>query len=228
MIDSNTLLFGSFAREAGNIGCRLFNTAFKYYGINAIYKSFSVDNMKDAVEAALTLDMKGFAVTMPFKKEILNYVDEKDDYVEKIAAANTIINKDGKLLAYNTDFLAAREFMCSSSFQRLHVLGSERLYILGAGGYAEAVKSAAKEAGFRFINITRENWDILSTLMGCLIYNCTPLVNIVHTSNKYIDCLTDTKTGRKLALMQASYQFGLYTSKEFPFNTGERWEDIIK
>lgn len=212
MINKDTLLFCSFAKKAGNTGCRLFNTAFKYYNMNAIYKSFSVDNIKDAVKAARALDIKGFAVTMPFKKEILNYVDEIDWLTEKIGAANTIVNEEGRLLAYNTDFLAAKEFISGLTFNGF--------YILGDGGYAAAVKYAAKELGFDFINVTRKNWDIVPTIRGCLIYNCTPVINEIHSSNQYIDCLTTTKTGKKLALMQAAHQFKLYTNKEFPFNIG--------
>ena len=60
-INQDTLLYGSFAQKAGSKGCKLFNTCFDYYQLNAIYKSFSVDNIKQAVEAARTLDIKGFA-----------------------------------------------------------------------------------------------------------------------------------------------------------------------
>lgn len=213
MINKDTLLFGSFAEKAGNTGCRLFNTAFKYYDINAIYKSFSVNNIEDAVNAARTLNFKGFAITMPFKIKVLDYVDELSNDVEKIGAANTIINNDGKLMAYNTDFLAAKEFISKNYF-------SEHLYILGDGGYAAAVKHAARELGVNFTLITRKNWGVLDTLKDCLIYNCTPLVNKVDKSNKYIDCLVTTETGRKLVLIQASHQFKLYINKEFPLEVG--------
>ena len=46
------------------------------YGLNKIYKSFSIDNIGDAVNAVRTLDIKGFAITMPYKVEVLDYVDE--------------------------------------------------------------------------------------------------------------------------------------------------------
>lgn len=208
MIDKDTLLFGSFAKSAGSMGCRLFNTAFKYYGINAIYKSFSVSNIKDAVDSARTLNFKGFAITMPFKMKVLDYVDEMDSDVEKIGAANTIINKNGKLIAYNTDFFAAEEFL--NMYYK-----SKYLYILGDGGYAAAVKHAAEKHDIDFIAITRKNWDMIYTLTNCLIYNCTPVINKLHKSNTYIDCLTTTKTGKELALIQASHQFKLYIDGNF-------------
>ena len=214
MIDKDTLLFGSFAEKAGNIGCRLFNTAFKYYDMNAIYKSFSVNSIEDAMNAARTLNFKGFAITMPFKIGVLDYVDELDNNVKKIGAANTIINKNGRFIAYNTDFLAAKEFISKNYYF------SEYLCILGDGGYAAAVKHAARELGVDFTLITRKNWGVLDTLKDCLIYNCTPVVNKVDKSNKYIDCLVTTETGRKLVLIQASHQFKLYINKEFPLYVG--------
>ena len=46
MINKDTKVYCSFAKTAGNLGCRLFNTAFNHHGINAIYKSFSVNDIK--------------------------------------------------------------------------------------------------------------------------------------------------------------------------------------
>lgn len=210
MINKDTLLFGSFAKVAGNAGCRLFNTAFNYCNINAIYKSFSVNNIKEVVSAAKTLNFRGFAVSMPFKIEILKYVDKISKDVKKIGAANTIINTDGYLTAHNTDFLAAREFLSKYKDSFNH------LYILGNGGYAAAVKYAAINLDFKFTIITRKNWNVITTIRDSLIYNCTPVMNDIDDSNIYIDCLVDTKTGKKLASIQAHHQFVLYTNREFP------------
>ena len=110
-INKDTDIYCSFAKTAGNTGCQMMNTAFYYYGLNKIYKSFSVNNIEEAVEAARTLKIRGFAVTMPFKTEVLKYVDWSDNKTEIIGAANTVINNEGLLTAYNTDYLAAKEFL---------------------------------------------------------------------------------------------------------------------
>ena len=68
-INKDTEIYCSFAKKAGNTGCQMMNSAFYYYGLNKIYKSFSVDNIGLAVEAVETLDIKGFAITMPYKKK---------------------------------------------------------------------------------------------------------------------------------------------------------------
>tara|TARA_R110000824_G_scaffold207562_2_gene393006 strand:- start:426 stop:1088 length:663 start_codon:yes stop_codon:yes gene_type:complete len=217
-INKDTEIYCSFAKNAGNTGCQMMNSAFYYYGLNKIYKSFSVDNIENAVKSVRTLNIKGFAITMPFKKEVLKYVDEIDDSA-KIGAANTVINNNNKLKAYNTDFLAASDYL-----KRLEV-DYANFYILGNGGYALAVKAAAEALGMAYINITRKNWEQLSNTRNSLIYNCTPVENlkaIIHNSNTIIDCLTQTDTGKQLASMQASYQFKLYTRLEFPIGSSNK------
>ncbi len=212
MINKDTEIYCSFAKEAGNTGCRLMNTSFYYYGLNKIYKSFSIDNIEDAVNSVRTLDIKGFAITMPFKMEVLKYVDTTDAIVSQVGAANTVINEDGRLLAYNTDAYAAMAYLDLYD-------NKKPLYVIGDGGYGKAVKWAARGSKFDVRNITRDNWDELFDIKDSTVYNCTP-VNItdwVHKSNDFIDCRVTSQTGLDLATLQASKQFELYTGgMEFP------------
>jgi len=211
MINRDTEIYCSFAKKAGNVGCQMMNTAFYYYGLNKIYKSFSVNNIEDAVNSVKTLDIKGFAVTMPYKTDVLKYVDSMEDSVKEVGAANTVINKDGKLHAYNTDIYSSHAYL--QQFEN-----DSKLYIIGNGGYAKAVKYSAKKLDYNVENITRENWDELFDIKNSIVYNCTPLkiADWVDTSNLFIDCLVDTPTGIILANLQASKQFELYTDLEFP------------
>lgn len=209
-IDKDTLIYGSFAKEAGNNGCIMFNAAFDYYRLNAIYRSFSVDNIEEAIKSARTLKFSGFAITMPFKKEVLKYVDEFGDEVKKIGSANTIVNNEGVLKAYNTDYLAAKEILSEYENNR-------NLFIIGNGGYSAAVQYAAWELKRDYNIIHRFNWGRLSNIENSIIYNCTPVENIkVKDNNNFIDCIVSTKTGKKLSIIQASHQFKLYTGLDFP------------
>ena len=61
-INKDTEIYCSFAKKAGNTGCQMMNSAFYYYRLNKLYKSFSIDNIKDAVRAVKTLNIKGFAI----------------------------------------------------------------------------------------------------------------------------------------------------------------------
>jgi len=212
MINKDTEIYCSFAKEAGNTGCRLMKTSFYYYGLNKIYKSFSIDSIEEAVNSVRTLGIKGFAITMPFKMEVLKYVDTTDAIVSQVGAANTVINEDGRLLAYNTDAYAAMAYLDLYDNRK-------PLYVIGNGGYGKAVKWAARGSKFDVRNITRDNWDELFDIKDSTVYNCTPvdITDWVHKSNDFIDCRVTSQTGLDLATLQASKQFELYTGgMEFP------------
>ncbi len=217
-INKDTEIYCSFAETAGNTGCQMMNSAFYYYGLNKIYKSFSVSNIEDAVKSVKTLNIKGFAITMPYKTQVLEYMGTQDmcaENVLEIGAANTILNDNGILTAYNTDYLAAKTVLQRS-------LGYD-LYILGNGGYSKAVQAAAKSLGYDPIVVTRHpnswemGWDNISSIgKNSIVYNCTPVKNIKVNTSHYIDCIVTTNTGKELATLQASHQFKLYTGLEFP------------
>ena len=138
-------------------------------------------------------------------------MDTTDAAVSQIGAANTVINEDGRLSAYNTDSYASLAYL--SMYDK-----TKPLYIIGNGGYAKAVKWASKGNGFVVNQITRDNWDELFDIKDSIVYNCTPvdITDWVDKSNDFINCLVTTQTGIDLATLQASKQFELYTDLEFP------------
>ena len=210
-INKDTEIYCSFAEKAGNTGCQMMNTAFYYYGLNKIYKSFSVKSIEDAVNSVLTLGIKGFAITMPYKVKVLKYVHDMEDSVKEIGAANTVINTNGRLHAYNTDAYAAITLLDEYDNRK-------KIYIVGNGGYSKAVRWGANDCRFDIETITRSNWSDIYGVRDSVVYNCTPvnIEDMVHSSNDFINCLVNTDTGKQLARLQASKQFELYTDKKFP------------
>ncbi len=203
MIDKDTKLFCSFSGKAGSLGCKVFNQAFRDNGINAIYKSFSVTSIKYAVQCMPVLGIEGAAVSMPFKQQVLKHCHHLSPEVHEIGAANTVLCEIDYLTAYNTDWLAARDVL-----QRY----DGNLCILGGGGYSRAVQYASRHLGKEYSIITRDTWNEIENLRDCIVFNATPVENIqLHQSCTFIDCNTDTEPGKELALIQASYQFKLYT-----------------
>lgn len=210
-INKNTKIYGSFSSNPGNFGCEFHNEGFQKLGIDAIYKSFKIQNIEQAIGAMKTLDIQGVGISMPFKKEVINYVDITTSEIDEIGAVNTLVNEKGSIVAYNTDYIAASSVLAVEEF--------EILYILGNGGYSKAVQYACKLMGKKFQIITRSNWDKIHSLDNALIFNCTPVEKDFirpPESCKYIDCLISTQTGQTLSTIQAAEQFRLYTGQQYP------------
>ena len=203
MINKDTKVFGSFSKQAGNNGCRFFNTLFSEHKIDAIYKSYSVENIEDAVSAARTLNFSGFAVSMPFKVEVLKHVEQVSETASRVGSSNTILNVDGALIAHNTDY--------DSALHLLRPLNST-IYILGDGGLSKAVQAASTKLSLGYEIITRADWDRIDHLKNSTIINCTPVDNyVIEPSNTFFDLRTTSSVGEKFANIQAKKQFFLYT-----------------
>lgn len=201
-INKDTKLYGSFSLRAGNNGCKFFNEKFREYNIDAIYKSFSITNIKDAVSSAKILGFSGFAISMPFKKEILFYLDELSVECKEIGACNTVINDNGKLIGYNTDYIGVKPLL----------EGHKEIIILGDGGMASAVRYCCSLLGINIEWITRRKWDSIEDLRNRVIVNCTPVTNLkVNESNIFIDTIPTTENGIQIFKTLAKEQFFLYT-----------------
>lgn len=201
LINKDTKIYCSFSSNPGNNGCVYFNTKFQQNNINALYKSFYSDNIQKSIEAVKTLDISGFAISMPFKIEVLKYVDEIDLAAQEIGAANTIINKGGYLKAYNTDWMGVRKFLLDSP---------KFLIILGNGGFSKAVQYACNSLNINYQVITRNNWSEIPNLEGN-IFNATPID--VQVKGNLIDGRPFTPTGKLIAELQAEEQFKLYINE---------------
>jgi shikimate dehydrogenase len=210
-INKDTKIFGSFSLNAGNNGNIFFNNNFQNLNINAIYRSFSITNIEDAIKAAKCLNFGGFAISMPFKKEVIKFVDDISDEVKEIGACNTIINNNGKLIAYNTDYIGVRETI-KNKINENTLTELENVYILGDGGMAAATKYALTQIYLKYKIINRNNWNEIETLKNKIIINCTPVKDIKYDdSNMFIDTLPDSEDGKYIHNVQAKKQFYLYT-----------------
>ncbi len=204
-INKDTLIFGSFSSNPGNNGCIYFNGKFEADNINAIYKSWKITSIENALKAMKTLDIKGVGISMPFKESVLSYIDEMDDNVKTIGVCNTIINKNNRLIGYNTDYYAINKYLLEKQYKHI--------YILGNGGYSKTIQYTCKRLNISYEIITRKNWFEINKIKDGIIFNATPLENIynnINSSNIYIDCIPTTETGKILAKYQAEQQYNIY------------------
>jgi len=82
-------------------------------------------------------------VTIPYKQTVIPYLDEVDEIARRIGAVNTIVNRDGKLYGYNTDFAG----MCAL-IERLGLsLKDKKVAILGTGGTSKTARAVAAYLG---------------------------------------------------------------------------------
>ena len=88
-------------------------------------------------------DFKAINVTIPYKKDVIPYLDEMDENAAAIGAVNTIVNKDGRLIGHNTDF-SGFEYMVLSN--HVEVCGKKAL-VLGTGGASLAILAVLKKLG---------------------------------------------------------------------------------
>lgn len=199
-INKDTKIYGSFSSNPGNNGCIFFNSRFQQDGINAIYKSFYSENILSATVAAKILDFGGFAVSMPFKVEVLKHVDEVDFPAKVIGAANTIVNSKGFLRAYNTDWMGVYNYLIPNK--------PSHLYILGNGGFGKAVEYACIQLDIPCRFILRAEWDKVPNLEGT-VFNATPID--VEVKGILIDGRPFTEAGKEIAALQAEEQYKIYT-----------------
>jgi shikimate dehydrogenase len=140
----DTQIFISIAERPGNFGANFFNQAFLYSGLDYIYKPFKVlsGDLQKAIDSIRVLGIRGAGVSMPHKQTVIQYLDEVDERTKKIGAVNTIVNKNGRLYGYNTDYVGAHQVI-----EEIFPVAGKKVLIIGAGGAARAIIVALQDSG---------------------------------------------------------------------------------
>lgn len=114
------------------------NSLFSSTGINGIYLPLKVPEgcLSDVVNGLRAVGFVGFNVTIPYKRAIIEYLDEISEEAELLGAVNTVKIERGRLLGYNTD---GDGFMRAFSEQAGTDFAQKKVCILGAGGTARAL-----------------------------------------------------------------------------------------
>ena len=144
----------SISKKPGNFGKIVHNAGYKAIGLNWIYIPFKITNLHDAIKGVRALGIRGCSVSMPFKEKVLQYIDDIDPMAKQIGSVNTIVNNNGLLKGYNTDYMGFQE-----SFKKLDVKKDQRLLILGSGGVSRAILAAVKDLKFKHILISGRNYS---------------------------------------------------------------------
>ena len=121
------------------------NTLAGEQGINLAYVPFHVPagQVEEAVRGAFALNLLGVNVTVPYKSEVIPFLEDIDPLAERIGAVNTLVRGERGFKGYNTDMPGLYRAMREDGV----ALENEKVLILGAGGAARAVAMLAAEKG---------------------------------------------------------------------------------
>jgi shikimate dehydrogenase len=159
MINSNTklnLLFGSNIEKS--VTPELHNSLYSMLGMSDEFTFLAAeiksDELQYAVQSIKVLGVNGVSVMQPHKTDIMQYLDDVDEAAVYIGAVNTVVNKNGILKGFNTEWLGAlmpvAEMMNVEIKKITHIpkfLEDKKVGVIGAGGAARAIAFAILKAG---------------------------------------------------------------------------------
>ena len=125
------------------------NSAFEATNTNGVYLAWEVDaaELAETVANIRRYQMYGINLSMPYKEEVIPYLDQLSEEACLIGAVNTVVNREGTLIGYNTD--GKGFFKSLPSFK----ISRKRLVLLGAGGAAKAILAQAILDGVSQISV---------------------------------------------------------------------------
>lgn len=166
IVQGTTKVFAIFGDPvAHSLSPQMHNAALSILGFDGIYVPFHVtpENLATAVAGVRALQITGLSVTVPHKEQIIPFLDEIDAAAGLIGAVNTVVNRQGHLIGYNTDapgFLKALRTTLDFSPRQQEVV------LIGAGGAARAALVALAQAGAASIVVANRSLDRAITLIA--------------------------------------------------------------
>ncbi|MFP4309497.1 MAG: shikimate dehydrogenase [Desulfococcaceae bacterium] len=143
VLNARTSLHCVFGDPVGHsLGPVMHNAAFRHAGVNGAYLAFRVTDIRAAVDAVRALGIRGVSVTIPHKVSVMDHLDEIAPMAREIGAVNTLVNRDGKLVGYNSDSLGA----VAALSEKVN-LAEKSVAVIGAGGAARAVGFGVRAEG---------------------------------------------------------------------------------
>ena len=171
----------------------------KFEGQQKQYSYLELDSLDNIRERPEFRGLAGFNITIPYKQEIIQYLDELTPAAKAIGAVNCVEIIEERWIGHNTDYIGFRRTLLPLIENRV-----ENALILGTGGASLAVAYVLKELGIRFFFVSRvpQNEQTCSyeqvtplLLEKCkLIVNTTPVGQFPHNEEKPdldYSCLTD-------------------------------------
>ncbi|ROI10108.1 shikimate dehydrogenase [Chryseobacterium sp. H3056] len=151
---------------------------------NLSYSIFDLKEISEVEEIFNIENLRGFNVTIPYKEQILPFLNEISPEAEKIGAVNTVLIKNGKKIGYNTDAFGFEDTLFSHKNSK-----QKSALVLGNGGAAKAVKYVLEKHGIPYQSVFRkgdvnfENLPKEQVKNHLIIIQCTPVGTFPNVSD---------------------------------------------
>lgn len=152
LLNKDMTLCISLSARPSNNGTRFHNHLYEALGLNWIYKAFAPTDLAQAIAGVRGLGIRGCAISMPYKEDVIALVDRMDPSASAIDSVNTIVNDGGVLTAHNTDYSAIAQLI-----SRNHLDPAASVLLRGSGGMAKATAAAFRDAGFSRVTVVARN-----------------------------------------------------------------------
>jgi len=151
-VDAATKVYGVVGDPVSHsLSPAIMNAALRRENVNGVFLALHAKSLKDLLACVHDIPIHGLAITMPYKEEIVEHLDNTDSFTAKTGACNTVVrSQDGKLYGFNTDTSG----IVRPLEQRLP-LSNARILVLGAGGAARAAVFGLKERGAQISILNR-------------------------------------------------------------------------
>lgn len=144
-----------------------------FFGLDYSLRELPPEKLSEFVKSR---KFDGLNVTIPYKKSIVPLLDEVDGIAEKTGAVNTVLNKNGKLIGYNTDYYGMKYALEAAKI----ALKGKDVLILGSGGAGIVAEKLAIDEGAASVEIVSRNGklnyeNIYDREKTQVIINATPV-----------------------------------------------------
>jgi 3-dehydroquinate dehydratase/shikimate dehydrogenase len=151
-LDAATRVYGVAANPVRHsLSPALINTAMRRENVNAVYLPLMVESLEDLLACVREIPIHGLSVTMPFKEQILPFLNRSEQLTAATGSCNTVVrSQDGQLIGFNTDI----QGILVPLEAQLTLSGADAL-VIGAGGAARSAVYALKQRGANVYIVNR-------------------------------------------------------------------------
>jgi shikimate dehydrogenase len=167
---------------------KYFSEKFKKENLDCTYSNFDVVNISEIESILQNNSISGYNVTIPYKEEIIKFLDEIDEVAKDIGAVNTIKKIDNKNIGFNTDSIGFEKSLLPLIENKI----PKNALILGSGGASKAIKYVLKKLKINYSTVSRkegksefvyENLNEVILSKFKMIINCSPVGTFPNINN---------------------------------------------